>query len=146
MAYGLRMRPPPMPRTDRSRTWMQPEALPRTAAVLAFLMAAAACERADKSQTSGSVEATGPASKEARVEVNRDGFAPDHIEIGPDRRVTFRRTSDDTCATAVVVPKLNVRKALPLNEDVVVELPPTASGELALQCGVGMHKGSVVVQ
>jgi hypothetical protein len=82
----------------------------------------------------------------ARVEVAAEGFQPSRVEIGDDRRVVFRRTSDATCATAVAFPDLGVQKELPLNTDVVVELPPNAKGELTFQCGMGMYRGKVVAR
>ncbi|HET9931547.1 MAG TPA: cupredoxin domain-containing protein, partial [Polyangiaceae bacterium] len=63
-----------------------------------------------------------------------------------DRRVVFRRVADGTCATAVVFPSLGIQKALPLNTDVAVELPPDSHGELAFQCGMGMYRGKVVAE
>jgi plastocyanin domain-containing protein len=81
----------------------------------------------------------------ARVEVTKDGFQPNRVVVGSDRKVTFRRTSDATCATAVVFPEVGIEKQLPLNSDVVIELPASAPRELSFQCGMGMYKSKVVV-
>lgn len=89
--------------------------------------------------------AAAPASP-SRVEVGEHGFQPPRVTVGPDHRLVFRRTSDATCATAVVFPSLGLHKDLPLGTDVAVELPPSVRGELGFQCGMGMYKSKVVVQ
>jgi Cu+-exporting ATPase len=58
--------------------------------------------------------------------------------------LVFRRTTDHSCATAVIFPQFRIEQALPLNTDVSIVLPPTASGEVAFQCGVGENRGKVV--
>jgi plastocyanin domain-containing protein len=58
-----------------------------------------------------------------RVEVGTEGFVPTHVALANGRGLVFRRTSDGTCATSVAFPELGLEKALPLNEDVPIELP-----------------------
>ena len=88
-----------------------------------------------------------PASVEpARVEVGNDGFQPSTVTLGAGRQLVFRRTSDSTCATAVVFPDLGIEKQLPLNTDVAIDLPASAKGEIGFQCGMGMYKSKVVAQ
>ncbi|MEO5895669.1 MAG: cupredoxin domain-containing protein, partial [Vicinamibacterales bacterium] len=58
----------------------------------------------------------------------------------------FTRVSETTCATEVVVPAQQIRKALPLNVPVAIELRPVDSGEIVFSCGMGMLKGTVVVK
>lgn len=87
-----------------------------------------------------------PAPLLGRVEVTSAGFQPSRIDVGSDRSIVFRRTTDKTCATAVVFPALRIERNLPLNADVTIALPPGAKGELAFQCGMGMDRGKVVVR
>lgn len=81
-----------------------------------------------------------------RVEVNNHGFQPSTVPVGTGRRLLFRRTSEGTCATAVVFPELGIDKQLPLNTDVVVVLPASAKGDVTFQCGMGMYKSKVVAR
>lgn len=83
----------------------------------------------------------------AKVIVNDQGFEPSHLAVrkGVRARVSFIRTSDKTCATEIQFPSLNVKKTLPLNEEVVVEFVPSAS-EIAFACGMNMFKGTVVAR
>ena len=113
----------------------------------------AACEtKAPPPMMAATTTATAmPASSAApssptRVEVTSEGFQPSNVALGADRRVVFRRVADGTCATAVVFPSLGIQKALPLNTDVAVDLPPDSHGELAFQCGMGMYRGKVVAE
>ena len=66
------------------------------------------------------------------------------LRAGVAARLTFVRTSDKTCGTEMVFPSLNIKRALPLNEPVVIEFTPK-TGELAFPCGMNMLKGVVVV-
>jgi len=79
-----------------------------------------------------------------RIEAGASGFRPSRVALGPDHRLVFRRTTDDTCATAVAFPSLGLQKPLPLNKDVAIDLPPSATGEITFQCGMGMYRGAAV--
>lgn len=83
-----------------------------------------------------------------RILVTDKGFEPDRVSLraGSPARLTFVRTSDKTCATEVVFPSLNIRRALPLNEPVAIELGPAQSGDVAFTCGMNMLKGVVVAR
>ena len=50
-------------------------------------------------------------------------------------RLTFVRTTDKTCGTEVVFPSLNIKRALPLNEPVVIEFTPAKTGDIAFAAG-----------
>jgi plastocyanin domain-containing protein len=82
------------------------------------------------------------------VVVNEQGYEPAKLTLraGTPARITFVRTTDKTCGTEVVFPSLNVKRALPLNEPVVIELTPAKTGDLAFACGMNMLHGTVVVQ
>ena len=58
------------------------------------------------------------------------------LRAGVPARVTFVRTRATTCATEVVFPTLNIKKALPLNEPVTIELTPQNAGEMAFAIAV----------
>jgi hypothetical protein len=89
--------------------------------------------------------ADGQPKQQARVVVSTKGFEPDRISFvaGAPARLTFLRSTDQTCATEIVFPDLNVRRPLPLNQDVSIDFVP-APGELAFACGMGMFKGRVI--
>ena len=82
-----------------------------------------------------------------RVTITEKGFEPARVtaSAGAPVRVTFVRTTENTCAKEVLVPASNVKRPLPLNEPVVVELPPKP-GEVTFTCGMKMLSGVVVIR
>ncbi len=68
------------------------------------------------------------------------------MSAGTPLRLTFLRTTEDTCATEVVVPSLKVKRALPLNKPVEVEFTPEKAGTIDFACGMAMLKGAIVVE
>jgi len=84
----------------------------------------------------------------AKVMVTEQGFEPARVTVRARRpaRITFVRTTDKTCATEVVFPTLDIKRALPLNEPVTIEFIPGETGDLSFACGMNMLRGVVVVQ
>ena len=62
--------------------------------------------------------------------MSEQGYVPAKVTLraGIPARITFVRTTDKTCDTEVVLPSLNIKRALPLNEPVVIEFTPAKSG------------------
>ena len=91
---------------------------------------------------------SGEPAQTAKVVVSEQGYEPAKVTLraGTPARITFVRTTDKTCGTEVVFPSLNIKRALPLNEPVVVEFTPAKSGDIAFACGMNMLHGTVVVQ
>ena len=82
------------------------------------------------------------------ITVGTLAFEPAGVRLhaGVPARLTFLRTTDQTCATEVLFPSLGIRRALPLNEPVVIAFTPAQAGEIAFSCGMKMLKGVVVVE
>ncbi len=77
------------------------------------------------------------------------GFTPNKLTLAKAEgktTLTFTRTSDETCATAVVFPALNINQPLPLGKPVDIAIPTDKAQTLTFQCGMGMYKSSIVVQ
>jgi plastocyanin domain-containing protein len=81
------------------------------------------------------------------VTVDDHGFSPSSVNFkkGAPASLVFTRTSDDTCATEVVFPELNLKKELPKGTPVKIDVPTDKDQKLTFQCGMGMYKSSVVV-
>jgi cobalt-zinc-cadmium efflux system membrane fusion protein len=92
----------------------------------------------------------GPATdpQTAKIAVTEKGYEPDKVTLraGVPARLTVVRTTDKTCGTEIVFPALNIKRALPLNEPVVIEFTPAKTGDIAFACGMNMLKGVVVVR
>jgi len=83
----------------------------------------------------------------ARITINAQGFQPASLTLKPDvpAQITFLRTTNDTCATSVVIPDYKINKDIPLNKPVVVEFTPR-KGTFGFACGMNMYQGKLVVQ
>lgn len=115
--------------------------LPASLALSAILLAGgcSASSQADPGAHAGGAHVT--------VTVDGQGFHPASVtaRAGAPLTLTFRRTTDQTCATEVVFPAQNIRKPLPLDQAVDVELTP-AAGTIAFACGMDMLRGTVVAR
>jgi hypothetical protein len=104
-------------------------------------------ESGNKAQPT-STTATSPGNSPPEIIVDEKGFTPSSVTIkqGSKTTLTFKRTSDDTCAKEVVFPEINLKKDLPLNQSVKVEVPTDKARKLTFQCGMGMFKSAVIIQ
>jgi RND family efflux transporter MFP subunit len=82
------------------------------------------------------------------VQVTERGFEPDRVVVPPGEqaRLTFIRRTDNTCATEIVIASQGLRRELPLNQPVTVDVKAVAGGEIAFACGMDMLKGAIVVR
>ena len=92
--------------------------------------------------------ATPTAAPDFAVRITTNGFEPNTLTLraGVPARVTFTRTTDETCAKEVVFPDYAIRRALPLNQAVAVEFTPRTNATAGFVCGMNMLKGALVVQ
>jgi plastocyanin domain-containing protein len=96
------------------------------------------------------VMAAGPKVKHSvvQLQVTEKGFEPDHVTIKPGTKVTLMvtRKTDSTCGTAISIPSKKIKKDLPLNQTVSIDLGVLAKGELNFSCGMNMLRGQIIVQ
>ncbi len=108
-------------------------------AVLAFV--AAGCSKGSQ---------TKDAAGESRVSVavTDSGFVPASVTVPAGTPVTlvFTRKTDQTCAKEIVFAEQGIRKELPLDQAVEINLPASEKHELNYTCGMSMISGKVVVQ
>lgn len=80
--------------------------------------------------------------------VVQGGYQPSRVVVTEGERVRLRfvRREYTGCTREVVFPSLNLRRELPPNQPVVIELPPLPAGEVPFQCGMHMIHGVLVVQ
>jgi plastocyanin domain-containing protein len=101
----------------------------------------------DPREAAAQAPPTSAAAREVEVVVER-GYHPSRIEVRPGERVRLRfvRREWSGCTREVVFPTLGVRRTLPVNQPVVVELSAPAAGEVPFHCGMNMVRGAVVVR
>ena len=76
------------------------------------------------------------------------GYSPEVISIpkGKTTKINFIRKDPSSCLEEVVLGDFKIRKYLPLNQKVTVELTPQQSGEFGYACGMNMHHGKIIVK
>lgn len=80
------------------------------------------------------------------ISVNARGYEPAEVsaEGGAPVRLVFTRTTDEGCGQQLVFPDLDIRRDLPLNEPVAVDITMPETGRVAFTCGMAMYEGAVV--
>ncbi len=75
------------------------------------------------------------------------GYTPETISIpkGKTTKITFVRSDPTSCLEEVVLSDFKIRKYLPLNEKVSIELTPQSTGEFVYSCGMNMYHGKIIV-
>ncbi|MCL5784195.1 MAG: cupredoxin domain-containing protein [Patescibacteria group bacterium] len=76
------------------------------------------------------------------------GYSPEVILVprGKTTKINFIRTDPTDCLSEVVLPDFKIKKQLPLNKKVSVEITPEKAGEYGYACGMNMYHGKIVVK
>lgn len=91
---------------------------------------------------------------EKEVEVSNEvditvdgGYSPGVISIpqGKPTKLNFIRKDSNSCLEEVVLGDFKIRKNLPLNQKVTVEIKPEKKGEFDYACGMNMFHGKIRV-
>lgn len=100
------------------------------------------CARSDKS------DAPSDGRPVIAITVDAKGYTPTEVKAkgGAPVRLLFTRTTDDGCGQQLVLKEQNIRKDLPLQEPVAVDITMPASGKVTFACGMDMYRGAVVVE
>jgi plastocyanin domain-containing protein len=109
---------------------------------LGAIATAVGCKKKDNAGGSGALP---PGA--VQVIADDNGFKPSSVTFkkGAPASLVFLRTTDETCATEVVFPELNVKKELPKGQPVTIDIPTDKEQTLTFQCGMGMYKSAVVI-
>lgn len=94
---------------------------------------------------SDSVDSTGSLQVDITVD---GGYQPEVISIpfGKTTKLNFLRKDSNNCLEEVVLGDFKIKKFLPLNEKVTIELTPQKKGEFKYSCGMGMFHGKIIVR
>ncbi len=83
-----------------------------------------------------------------RITVTKNGYEPFEVKATAGKPLTLvvTRTTDETCATEIVIPEANVSQDLPLGRPVTVTFTPQRTGELRYSCAMRMFQGVIDVR
>lgn len=75
------------------------------------------------------------------------GYQPEAISIkkGKTTKINFFRIDPSSCLEEVVLSNFKIRKYLPLNKKITIEITPQEIGEFAFSCGMNMFHGKIKV-
>ncbi len=93
---------------------------------------------------SDSIDSAGSLQVDIIVE---GGYTPESISIpkGKITKINFLRKDPSSCLEEVVLGDFKIRKQLPLNQKVTIELTPQQTGEFKYSCGMNMYHGKIIV-
>lgn len=93
--------------------------------------------------------------KEKEVEVKNEvdiivegGYSPQVISVpkGKNTKINFLRKDPSSCLEEVILSDFKIKKYLPLNQKVTIEITPKESGESRFECGMNMFHGKIIVR
>ncbi len=93
-------------------------------------------------------ERAGAPAGPVKITVTRQGYEPWRVQARKDVPLTLivTRTTDETCATEIVLPEYGIDRKLPLNEPVTIVFTPRRTGELRYACAMKMLQGVIDVR
>lgn len=75
------------------------------------------------------------------------GYKPEVISIpkGKQIKINFIRKDPSSCLEEVVLSDFKIRKYLPLDQRVSIEVTPPKTGTFVFSCGMNMFHGKIIV-
>ncbi len=118
----------------------------RLVLALAATLVLPSCKK--DSEATATTGATATPDATIAIQVDATGYHPAEASApaGKPVKLVFTRTTDDGCGQQLVFPELDIRKDLPLNQAVSVDVTMPASGKVAFTCGMDMYRGAIVVK
>ena len=86
------------------------------------------------------------ASEEIDVVVS-GGYRPAAIEIknNQNTKINFLRKDPSECLEEIVLSDFKIKKFLPLNQKISIDIFPKKKGEYDFSCGMNMYHGKLIV-
>lgn len=87
-------------------------------------------------------------AKESIDIIVEGGYNPSTISIpkGKSTKINFFRKDKNSCLEEIVLPEFKIRKFLPLNRKLTIEVSPQKTGTFQFECGMGMFHGKLIVE
>ena len=76
------------------------------------------------------------------------GYSPEAISIprGKTTSLNFIRKDPSSCLEEVILSDFKIRKFLPLNQKVSIEITPEKKGKFDFTCGMNIFHGKIIVK
>lgn len=103
------------------------------------------CDNSVALATSGQV--AGAEAQEATINIESSGYNPAQLAVKAGAQVSLKlvNTGGGGCTSAFTIPKLGIRKVVPIgsSDTVTFTAPNEPGGELAFMCSMGMFRGKL---
>ena len=78
----------------------------------------------------------------------KGGYNPSTIQVKDGKKTTlnFLRTDENSCLEEVILSEFKIKRFLPLNKTVSIEIKPNKIGTFDFSCGMGMFHGKLIVK
>jgi len=86
--------------------------------------------------------------KDNSIDITVDGgYSPGTISIpkGKTTKINFIRKDPSNCLEEVILADFKIKKYLPMNKKVTIEINPEKTGEFIFSCGMNMNHGKIKV-
>ena len=82
------------------------------------------------------------------LSVTEKGFVPNKISVKPGTHVILKviRKTDSTCATEIKISEKKIKKDLPLNKEIIVDVGTLEKGKIRFACAMDMISGFIIVE
>jgi plastocyanin domain-containing protein len=90
----------------------------------------------------------GAGGEPVRITVTKNGYEPARVQATRGKPLTLvvTRTTDENCATEIVIPEAQIAEDLPLGKPVTITFTPQRTGELRYSCAMQMFQGVIEVR
>jgi len=92
-------------------------------------------------------QVAGAMAQEATINIESSGYNPSQLAVKAGSQVTLKllNTGGGGCTSAFTIPKLGIRKIVPIgsSDTVTFTAPNEPGGELAFMCSMGMFRGKL---
>jgi plastocyanin domain-containing protein len=108
------------------------------------------CQKSPPRPAAEAKDAAPIAAAGARViqmQVTQDGYVPSKLEVtkGEPLELHVTRTTNDTCATELIIDGTSINAPLPFREEVVIRWTPEKTGSIKYGCHMGMMISGVIL-
>lgn len=78
----------------------------------------------------------------------RGVYAPNIIraKLGAPIKINFTRKENNDCSRFVSFPDFKIRRELPINEKISIEITPDRRGEFLFTCDMSMYQGKLIIE
>jgi plastocyanin domain-containing protein len=124
-----------------------------SALILGSTVALAGCDKSAKGDAPAATaaapkaEPVAPGARRIDITATNEGYSPSSVDVKKGETVVlrFKRTTKSECLSQVKIPKLDVKKDLPMNEPVEIAVTPKEDGDIPFSCGMEMVHGKIHV-